>query len=122
MMKDNRPPSAGGTSAFGVPPALESTLWEQASLANQRGGGHQRQPRLWRVRVQGTLPLGGVGVALTATACFWARLRIRFAGNALPTDIPAMRNWFTFENLPLTLIVALIIWSWISFFSVILFA
>jgi hypothetical protein len=33
-----------------------------------------------------------------------------------------MRNWFTFENLPLTLIIALIIWSWLSFFSVILFA
>jgi len=30
-----------------------------------------------------------------------------------------MRDWFTFENLPLTLIILLIIWSWISFFSVI---
>ena len=33
-----------------------------------------------------------------------------------------MRNWFTFENLPLTLIIALIIFSWLSFLSVILFA
>jgi hypothetical protein len=38
------------------------------------------------------------------------------------TDSTVMRNWFTFENLPLTLIIALIIWSWLSFFSVILFA
>lgn len=29
-------------------------------------------------------------------------------------------HMFTWENLPMTLIVALIIWSWISFFSVIL--
>jgi hypothetical protein len=33
-----------------------------------------------------------------------------------------MRDWFTFENLPLTLIVLLIVMSWLSFFSVILFA
>jgi len=32
-----------------------------------------------------------------------------------------MRTWFTFENLPLTLTAALIIFSWLSFFSVILF-
>ena len=36
--------------------------------------------------------------------------------------IHPMRDWFTFQNLPLTLIVLLIIWSWISFFSVILLA
>lgn len=29
-------------------------------------------------------------------------------------------HMFTWENLPMTLIVALIIWAWISFFSVIL--
>ncbi len=29
---------------------------------------------------------------------------------------------FSKYNLPMTLIVALIVWSWISFFSVILFA
>lgn len=33
-----------------------------------------------------------------------------------------MRDWFTFHNLPLTLIVLLIIMSWLSFFSVIFFA
>lgn len=27
---------------------------------------------------------------------------------------------FTWDNLPMTIIVALIVWSWISFFSVIL--
>lgn len=32
-----------------------------------------------------------------------------------------MRNWFTFENFPLTFTAALIIFSWLSFFSVILF-
>lgn len=32
-----------------------------------------------------------------------------------------MRDWFTFENLPLTLIIVLIVMSWLSFFSVILF-
>ncbi len=32
-----------------------------------------------------------------------------------------MRNWFTFENFPLTFTAALIIFSWFSFFSVILF-
>ncbi|WP_255349370.1 MULTISPECIES: hypothetical protein [Thioalkalivibrio] len=32
-----------------------------------------------------------------------------------------MREWFTFPNFPLTFTVGLIIWSWISFFSVILF-
>jgi len=31
-----------------------------------------------------------------------------------------MANLFTWENLPMTFIVALIVWSWISFFSVIL--
>ena len=38
------------------------------------------------------------------------------------TESLTMRDWFTFENLPLTLIVILIIMSWLSFFSVILFA
>ncbi len=32
-----------------------------------------------------------------------------------------MREWFSFDNFPLTFTVGLIIWSWISFFSVILF-
>lgn len=31
-----------------------------------------------------------------------------------------MANLFTWENAPMTLIVALIVWSWISFLSVIL--
>lgn len=29
-------------------------------------------------------------------------------------------RFFTFENLPMTVIVALIAWSWLAFFSVIL--
>jgi hypothetical protein len=29
-------------------------------------------------------------------------------------------RFFTFENLPMTIIVGLITWSWIAFFSVIL--
>lgn len=29
---------------------------------------------------------------------------------------------FSWENLPMTIVVALIVWSWISFFSVILSA
>jgi hypothetical protein len=33
-----------------------------------------------------------------------------------------MREWFTFENFPLTFIIALAIMSWLSLFSVILFA
>ncbi len=32
-----------------------------------------------------------------------------------------MRDWFTFENFPLTFTAGLIIFSWLSFFSVILF-
>lgn len=32
-----------------------------------------------------------------------------------------MRHWFTFENFPLTFIVFLIIISWLSLFSVVLF-
>ena len=32
-----------------------------------------------------------------------------------------MKEYFTFDNLPLTLIVALIAWSWISVLSVIFF-
>jgi hypothetical protein len=31
-----------------------------------------------------------------------------------------MRNWFTFENFPLTFVAALVIWSYISLFTVIL--
>jgi hypothetical protein len=31
-----------------------------------------------------------------------------------------MANLFTWENMPLTFIIGLIIWSWIAFFSVIL--
>ncbi len=31
-----------------------------------------------------------------------------------------MANLFTWENTPMTVIVALIVWSWISFLSVIL--
>ena len=42
--------------------------------------------------------------------------------HTLLTESLAMRDWFTFENLPLTLIIILIIVSWLSFFSVILFA
>ncbi len=30
-----------------------------------------------------------------------------------------MRDWFTFENFPLTFIAALVLFSWFSFFSVI---
>lgn len=33
-----------------------------------------------------------------------------------------MRDWFSFYNFPLTFIAGLIIFSWLSFFSVILFA
>jgi hypothetical protein len=33
-----------------------------------------------------------------------------------------MKEMFTFENLPLTFIIGLIVVSWLSFFSVILFA
>ncbi|PYG01513.1 hypothetical protein D893_01878 [Thioalkalivibrio sp. ALE21] len=32
-----------------------------------------------------------------------------------------MGGWFTFENFPLTLTAVLVVWSWFSFFSVILF-
>lgn len=32
-----------------------------------------------------------------------------------------MRTWFSFDYFPLTFVIALVIWSWISFFSVILF-
>jgi hypothetical protein len=32
-----------------------------------------------------------------------------------------MKSLFSFENLPLTIIVLLIIWSWISVLSVIIF-
>ncbi len=32
-----------------------------------------------------------------------------------------MRDWFSFDNFPLTFTAALIIFSWLSFFSVILF-
>lgn len=31
-----------------------------------------------------------------------------------------MANLFTKENLPMTIVIALIVWSWISFLSVIL--
>lgn len=31
-----------------------------------------------------------------------------------------MKKYFSFDALPMTVIVALIVWSWISFFSVIL--
>jgi hypothetical protein len=31
-------------------------------------------------------------------------------------------SFFSWENLPVTVIMALIVWAWISFFSVILFA
>lgn len=33
-----------------------------------------------------------------------------------------MKSFFTFENLPMTLVILLIVWSWISALSVILFA
>jgi hypothetical protein len=32
-----------------------------------------------------------------------------------------MKDYFTFDNLPLTIIIALIVMSWLSVFSVILF-
>lgn len=32
-----------------------------------------------------------------------------------------MKSWFSFQNLPLTIIVLLIIWSWLSALSVIIF-
>ena len=54
-------------------------------------------------------------------SCVVAGFVIPF-GHTLLTESPAMRDWFTFENLPLTLIIILIIMSWLSFFSVILFA
>ena len=33
-----------------------------------------------------------------------------------------MKSYFTFENLPLTIVVLLITWAWISALSVILFS
>lgn len=54
-------------------------------------------------------------------ACVVAGFGIPFP-HTLLTELLAMRDWFTFENLPLTLIILLIIMSWLSFFSVILFA
>jgi len=33
-----------------------------------------------------------------------------------------MKSYFTFDNLPLTIVVSLITWSWISALSVILFS
>lgn len=33
-----------------------------------------------------------------------------------------MKSYFTFDNLPLTIVVLLITWSWISALSVILFS
>ena len=33
-----------------------------------------------------------------------------------------MKSYFTFENLPLTIVVLLIVWAWISALSVILFS
>ncbi len=33
-----------------------------------------------------------------------------------------MKSFFTFENLPLTIVVVLITWSWLSALSVIFFA
>lgn len=32
-----------------------------------------------------------------------------------------MKSYFTFENLPLTIVIALITWSWLSALSVIFF-
>ena len=32
-----------------------------------------------------------------------------------------MKSWFTFANLPLTIVVLLITWSWLSALSVIIF-
>ena len=55
------------------------------------------------------------------SSCVVAGFVIPFADTLL-TESLAMRDWFTFENLPLTLIIILIIVSWLSFFSVILFA
>ena len=31
-----------------------------------------------------------------------------------------MKDWFSFDNLPMTILIALIAWSWISALSVIL--
>ena len=53
--------------------------------------------------------------------CVRAAFGIPF-GPKLLTGSLAMRDWFTFENLPLTLIILLVVVSWLSFFSVILFA
>ncbi len=33
-----------------------------------------------------------------------------------------MKKFFTFDSLPMTIVVGLIVWSWISILSVILFA
>ncbi len=33
-----------------------------------------------------------------------------------------MKSYFTFENLPLTIVIVLITWSWISALSVIFFS
>ncbi|AGA31912.1 hypothetical protein TVNIR_0202 [Thioalkalivibrio nitratireducens DSM 14787] len=55
-----------------------------------------------------------------AAPCFRPPIRIPFRPKLQPR-FPAMRDWFTFDNLPLTLIILLIIVSWLSFFSVILF-
>jgi hypothetical protein len=44
------------------------------------------------------------------------------SGNTEAYGIPAMREWFTFETFPLTFIIFLAIMSWLSLFSVILFA
>ena len=33
-----------------------------------------------------------------------------------------MKEMFTFEGMPMVIVVALVVWAWISFFSVILFA
>lgn len=32
-----------------------------------------------------------------------------------------MKEYFTFNNLPMTIVVALITWAWLSLFSVLLF-
>lgn len=33
-----------------------------------------------------------------------------------------MKEWFSFENFPMTFVIALIVWAYISFFSVLFFA
>lgn len=33
-----------------------------------------------------------------------------------------MKEMFTFEGMPMLIVIALVVWSWISFFSVLLFA